>query len=148
LLVFSESEFHDVVCLIVSLFDAAILTSFEISTKSFLKIFFLVSRQSSINPQLGIVKGIFDRQLFFRQSSINRQLIVNLSSIVNRQSSTARQPGERSICFVLCLGCSQALVLACVTYVCVTHGAKFYIFWHFNFLKSFLKKVCRYKKRL
>jgi hypothetical protein len=86
LLVFSESEFH-VVCLIVSLFDAAILTAFELSTKSFLKIFFLVSRQSSINRQLGIVKAVFDRQLFFRQSSRYRQLIVNSSSIVNRQSS-------------------------------------------------------------
>jgi Flp pilus assembly protein TadB len=115
-------------CLNVSLFDAAILTGFEISTKSFLKIFFLVSHQSSRNPQLGIVKAVFDRQLFFRQSSRYRQLIVNRSSIVNRQSSTARQPGERSICFVLCLGCSQALVLACVTHVCVGVWVWLYVF--------------------
>jgi hypothetical protein len=79
------------------LFDAAILSGFELSTKSFLKIFFLVSRQSSRNPQFGIVKAVFARQLFFRQSSRYRQLIVKISStarqssIVNRQSSTARQ---------------------------------------------------------
>jgi len=86
-------------CLNVSLFDAAILTSFEISTKSFLKIFFLVNRQSSINPQLSIVKAVFDRQLFFRQSSRYRQPLVNRqSSIVNRQQlvSLAKDP------FVLC----------------------------------------------
>jgi hypothetical protein len=75
------------------LFDAAILTAFELSTKSFLKIFFLVSRQSSRNPQFGIVKAVFASQLFFRQSSRYRQLIVKISStarqssIVNRQSS-------------------------------------------------------------
>jgi hypothetical protein len=92
-------------CLNVSLFDAAILTAFELSTKSFLKIFFLVSRQSSRNPQFGIVKAVFDRQLFFRQSSINRQLIVNRSSIVNRQSSIVNRQRLVSLAkdpFVLC----------------------------------------------
>jgi hypothetical protein len=86
-------------CLNVSLFDAAILTGFELSTKSFLKIFFLVSRQSSRNPQFGIVKAVFARQLFFRQSSTYRQQLVNRqSSIVNRQQfvSLAKDP------FVLC----------------------------------------------
>jgi hypothetical protein len=78
------------------LFDAAILTAFEISTKSFLKIFFLVSRQSSRNPQFGIVKAVFARQLFFRQSSRYPQLVVNLSSTyrqpVVKASSRRRQP--------------------------------------------------------
>jgi hypothetical protein len=91
------------VCHVVSLFDAAILTGFELSTKSFLKIFFLVSRQSSRNPQFGIVKAVFARQLFFSSvvkiSSTYRQPLVNRqSSIVNRQQlvNLAKDP------FVLC----------------------------------------------
>ena len=117
-------------CLNVSLFDAAILTSFEISTKSFLKIFFLVSRQSSRNRQFGIVKAVFDRQLFFRQSSINRQLIVNRSSIVSRQSSIVNRSSTAqkrrliqavlhpfvSTCVTLCFGLCYVAFLGYAIY--------------------------------
>jgi hypothetical protein len=82
-----------------------------------------VSRQSSRNPQLGIVKGIFDRQLFFRQSSTYSQDIVSLSStarqssIVNRQSSTARQRVYVRVCTCVCM-CARSCVCVCVC-VCV-----------------------------
>jgi hypothetical protein len=113
------------------LFDAAILSGFELSTKSFLKIFFLVNRQSSINPQLSIVKAVFARQLFFRQSSIYRQLIVKASSryrqqLVNRQSSIARQRVYVRVCTCVCMcarSCVCVCVCVCVVPVCI--GAKF-----------------------
>ena len=111
-------------CLNVSLFDAAILTTFELSTKSFLKIFFLVSRQSSRNPQLGIVKAVFDRQLFSRQSSRYRQDIVKASS--RRQSSIVSRQQLVNVCTCVCVRvcvCARARVCVCVCVcVCVVPG--------------------------
>jgi hypothetical protein len=129
------------------LFDAAILTAFELSTKSFLKIFFLANRQSSRNRQLDIVKAVFARQLFFRQSSTYRQLVVKASStyrqpLVNRQSSIVSSSSTWQKIHLFCAVFTTLPDIGVgLCYLCMRNALRKVLhFLAFQLFKKFFKK--------